>query len=520
MRYTIECSFGEIVDKYTILQIKRKKVKNPAQKKNIEYEYNLLKAQIKNPDPFFDKLLKINQKLWVLEDTIRHLSQTGQFDQTYIDCAESIHMTNHQRYLIKKSINEKYDSDVKEEKLHTNNAVIVPSTKELDRAKYYFANEREVDAYNLLVKLVEYAPIRIDDYYVDLYTAYTTAANFLNISHNCYDVLKNIYTHRNRIKNPSLREYFQKQYCMTLLQQQKYLEAAELIKYLQPVTCGSVIKPETISYPEHPGDSVLIYNSGGYGDIIMFGRYLTEYCQREDYAGFTLMVNDNLYWMFEQVVRNSKWTNNLNLIRKSKTVKFIWDRHFNLMELFVLLKKDYSQISNNCYLKNIQGSNSDFSEVLSDSKKNIVINWHGNRKNQHESRNRGMKLSDLIPILRNQQINWISVQKEVSTSERKILKRYNVHDLSGSIDTGSQAFYDTVTLFQKVDCVVSTDTSLLHLSGSMGVQSIGLIAFGCDWRWNRSGNTNWYPEMILLRQEKFLDWSAPIEKLQQLLVTL
>ena len=63
MRYTIECSFGEIVDKYTILQIKRKKVKNPAQKKNIDYEYNLLKAQIKNPDPLFDKLLKINQKL-------------------------------------------------------------------------------------------------------------------------------------------------------------------------------------------------------------------------------------------------------------------------------------------------------------------------------------------------------------------------------------------------------------------------------------------------------------------------
>ena len=118
MKCVIECSFGEIVDKYTILKIKLEKVKNKKQEENIKNEYNKLIKFIKKDDKLFNKLYKINKILWDLEDKIREKSSKKEFDNEYIICAENIHITNDKRYLIKKEINEKYNSELKEEKIY------------------------------------------------------------------------------------------------------------------------------------------------------------------------------------------------------------------------------------------------------------------------------------------------------------------------------------------------------------------------------------------------------------------
>ena len=78
---------------------------------NIEKELNIIQKEnikVNNNDILFDKLSDINKKLWNLEDSIRDKSKKKEFDEEYINLAESIHITNDERYLLKKQINQKY----------------------------------------------------------------------------------------------------------------------------------------------------------------------------------------------------------------------------------------------------------------------------------------------------------------------------------------------------------------------------------------------------------------------------
>ena len=70
-----------------------------------------------------------------------------------------------------------------------------------------------------------------------------------------------------------------------------------------------------------------------------------------------------------------------------------------------------------------------------------------------------------------------------------------------------------------VDLVITTDTSLLHLAGSMDIPCIGLLTFGCDWRWTKDETSKWYPSVKLLRQSEFLNWHSVISQLDTCLKT-
>ena len=122
MKCEVPCSFGEVIDKLTILQIKKEKVVHDEQRVNIEKEHSILVKYFDKDDVFlqnlFSQLLDVNKKLWVMEDSIRHLSSIKQYDKTFIQIAENIHLTNDLRAQIKKDINLAYDSELCEEKLY------------------------------------------------------------------------------------------------------------------------------------------------------------------------------------------------------------------------------------------------------------------------------------------------------------------------------------------------------------------------------------------------------------------
>ena len=65
-KYFIQCSYGEIIDKYTILKIKLSKSTDEKQTINIKTEFDELQKYIKNDDILYDKLFEINKKLWIL----------------------------------------------------------------------------------------------------------------------------------------------------------------------------------------------------------------------------------------------------------------------------------------------------------------------------------------------------------------------------------------------------------------------------------------------------------------------
>ena len=106
MNCKISCSFGEIIDKITILRIKQSKTTQKNILNNIENELNAIIKETplcKTNDELFEELFNINNKLWELEDTIRFKSNNKIYNSTYIKCAEDIHKTNDERYNIKKN---------------------------------------------------------------------------------------------------------------------------------------------------------------------------------------------------------------------------------------------------------------------------------------------------------------------------------------------------------------------------------------------------------------------------------
>jgi hypothetical protein len=118
----IEVSHGEIVDKLTILQIKKENITDPIKLDNIIKEHDYLLSVVENDlgistlSPEYLELFSINKELWIIEDDIRDKERNKEFDDEFIKLARSVYYTNDVRAKIKKEINLKYSSGFVEEK--------------------------------------------------------------------------------------------------------------------------------------------------------------------------------------------------------------------------------------------------------------------------------------------------------------------------------------------------------------------------------------------------------------------
>ena len=116
----IEISIGEIVDKLSILRIKKNNISDSEKLKNVTTEYDYLYSivfdELKIEESDFYNLVLINEKLWDIEDKLRDKERDKSFDNDFIELARSVYFTNDKRAEIKKEINLKYGSLFVEEK--------------------------------------------------------------------------------------------------------------------------------------------------------------------------------------------------------------------------------------------------------------------------------------------------------------------------------------------------------------------------------------------------------------------
>tara|TARA_B100000953_G_scaffold255871_1_gene219808 strand:+ start:446 stop:835 length:390 start_codon:yes stop_codon:yes gene_type:complete len=123
----VEISIGELLDKISILEIKKEKIKDPDKLKFIDNEYKVLKEQLdkniksnKKLDELFESLKQINSKLWIIEDEKRMCEKNSNFGEKFIKLSRDIHFLNDSRAKIKLEINTHTDSKIKEIKQYTN----------------------------------------------------------------------------------------------------------------------------------------------------------------------------------------------------------------------------------------------------------------------------------------------------------------------------------------------------------------------------------------------------------------
>ena len=122
----VEVSVGELLDKISILEIKKDKIKNPEKLEYILDELSILKDKLKNNiksdsklDELYQSLKIINARLWVIEDDKRKCEKEKDFTENFIKLSRDVHILNDDRAKIKLKINEHTGSKIKEIKEYT-----------------------------------------------------------------------------------------------------------------------------------------------------------------------------------------------------------------------------------------------------------------------------------------------------------------------------------------------------------------------------------------------------------------
>ena len=122
----VEVSIGELLDKISILEIKKEKIKDPEKIKFISKEHSILKDQLEKNvssddklENLFQELKEINAKLWVIEDDKRECEKNKIFDEKFIKLSRDVHFLNDDRAKIKLEINNHTGSSIKEIKEYT-----------------------------------------------------------------------------------------------------------------------------------------------------------------------------------------------------------------------------------------------------------------------------------------------------------------------------------------------------------------------------------------------------------------
>lgn len=123
MSIKIQISPGELIDKFTILDIKLNRIKEKGKNQNIRKEHKILKKQIEKNLPkskrlgaLISKLKTINKTLWDIEDQIRVCERKQDFEKKFIKLARSVYQKNDLRSSYKREINKLLGSEIIEEK--------------------------------------------------------------------------------------------------------------------------------------------------------------------------------------------------------------------------------------------------------------------------------------------------------------------------------------------------------------------------------------------------------------------
>ena len=129
---TVPVSWGELIDKITILEIKRERIDQPQAHAHVTQEHRLisetgaLALQVEAVRLLADELRRVNVALWDVEDAIREAEAKADFGPEFVGLARLVYLTNDERAALKRRINDVLGSELVEEKSYarpTNNAV-------------------------------------------------------------------------------------------------------------------------------------------------------------------------------------------------------------------------------------------------------------------------------------------------------------------------------------------------------------------------------------------------------------
>ena len=257
--------------------------------------------------------------------------------------------------------------------------------------------------------------------------------------------------------------------------------------------------------------TILILFEQGIGDIIQFSRYI--YLIEKEYSvNIIFMTNKKIAHLFSK----SKFK---LIFNEDDVPKYDFYKHLmSLPKIYYEKTKTFpSQIN---FIPKDKKITLKWKERLNEIKGfKVGINWQG-RKTYGVDHLRSIPLNYFNDLFNIEKINFISLQKGFGLEQIKNFKHKDkLYNFSKEVDNGENIFEDTIGILQNIDLVISIDSSLVHLSSTLGIKTFALLHFCPDWRWNlMTKEFSWYDNLKIYRQEEVNKWDSIFSLLKKDLV--
>jgi Flp pilus assembly protein TadD len=268
------------------------------------------------------------------------------------------------------------------------------------------------------------------------------------------------------------------------------------------------------------GRTILLHAEQGFGDTIQYIRFVTEVRKRN--AGSVIVIcQQALLRLFARIP-------GIDVLREEHSPVPPFHIHASLCSLPAILGATLANLpAPLAYLsadpETIAQWRTKLARALAgdmDRALKIGIVWQGNPKHRQD-RFRSFRLKDFEPLARLPGVRLVSLQKDHGTEQlRDLGGRFPVIDLaSKSAESEDRRdFLDTASIVSQLDLVISADSAVAHLAGSLGARVWVALPSVAEWRWMIDcEDSPWYPSMRLFRQGKAGDWPGVFNRMANIL---
>ena len=261
-------------------------------------------------------------------------------------------------------------------------------------------------------------------------------------------------------------------------------------------------KPLWLGEESLKGRSILIYPEQGYGDFIQFYRYIPKL-----QALGARIILETPAPLISLITESSTEVEIVESGRKLPKFDF----QCPIMSLPLAFKTNLNSIPNKFpYVKAGPEKIKAWQEKLGvKTKKRIGLAWSGSKEHKNDH-NRSIALAQLSSLLK-MPFEFHSLQKEIKGADLDSFENSAIRNHQDDISD----FSDTAALIENMDLVITVDTAIAHLAGSLNKPFFLLLPFHADYRWmlDRS-DSPWYVTGKLFRQNQVGDWGAMIYDLK------
>ena len=257
--------------------------------------------------------------------------------------------------------------------------------------------------------------------------------------------------------------------------------------------------------------TVYTYYEAGFGDVLMFARYLPLLKQKCKKLIFKPQVP--LVELFQE---NYPDIYVMKLFDHESIMHF--DYHIPILSLPYILGLDENNmfIGREGYLRALPEKIQDYKErYFNNNKFKIGIKWRGNT---HYEMDRVIEITSFIKLFGIENTKFYSFQTfEGAEDLNKIINDYDITDIGKTVKN----FSDTAGALQNLDLVICNDTSLAHLAGAMNIPCWILLPYNYNWRWHLDlSKCDWYESVKLYRQKQAGDWDEIFDRMYNDLLSL